>query len=881
MERKPPNDSQRRIPVMSRTPHLVYEGEHLRALAMPLGGIGCGSVAICGDGGLRQWQIVNNVCHDAHVPHSFFAVRVQTGSAEPVARVLMSGAHYDDAFDPAPGVSDHVVPAASRQLLAALPGVTRIRFVGEYPMAEVHYEDDALPIAVVLEAFSPFVPLDADDSGLPAIVFRFRIENRGDSPATVSILMSQQNAVGWDGCTEVQGVRHPAYGGNLNRPFRSDGLRGIEMTNATLPADHPRWGQIVAAALDPGASVRSRWTDLKTLWRDFMADGVLTPGRSTPSRPGRTVNGALCSRLTVSPGETGSATFLLTWWFPNRQVDFPQLGFPPAESPTGRIGNHYTVRFPSARAAAEYVRDNLSRLADATLRYREAIHDTSLPTPVLDAVSSQVSTIRSPTCFRTEDGRFYGFEGCRGASTLWEGVTGGAGPLNCNHVWNYEMALAHLFPALERSMRDTEWFHQQHPSGYLPHRVVLPLSVPPLWDRPIWGPIEPALDGLLGAILSTYREYLASGDQDWLRSVWPHVRLALAYVMSNHDRGDGIIDGPQPNTYDVAIQGPNSFIGGLYLAALRAGEEMARLVNQPEDVQGYRRRFESGREATERELWGGEYYVHRFDPVTQGLMAYGEGCLSAQLVGQWWAHILGLGHLFEPERVRRALASIYKYNLKKNLKGLDLTGRRFLREDESGLLNCTWPKGGRSANPLLYSEEVHTGMEYAVAGAMLFEGMIDEALDIVTATRSRQDGRLRSPWNDVEYGDHYVRAMSSWALLEAAAGYRYDSSASRMAFAPRIGAEDFRCLFVASEGWGRFRQRLTGDTLRAELRLDWGRLTLRQLGLAVAAHDLRVMLEGQIVSAAAELDGAGLTLRFAEPVTIMAGQTLSVEGPTG
>jgi hypothetical protein len=170
-------------------------------------------------------------------------------------------------------------------------------------------------------------------------------------------------------------------------------------------------------------------------------------------------------------------------------------------------------------------------------------------------------------------------------------------------------------------------------------------------------------------------------------------------------------------------------------------------------------------------------------------------------------------------------------------------------------------------------------MEYAVAGAMLFEGMIDEALKIVAATRGRQDGRLRSPWNDVEYGDHYVRAMSSWALLEAAAGYRYDAGAGRMAFAPRIGAEDFRCLFVASQGWGSYRQRLTGDTFRAELRLDWGQLTLRRLELAVAARDLRVALEGQTVPAAAEPDGAGLTLRFAEPVTIVAGQALSVEGP--
>ncbi|MGQ9571726.1 MAG: GH116 family glycosyl-hydrolase [Dehalococcoidia bacterium] len=866
---------------MSRAPQLVYEGEHLRALAMPLGGIGCGQVAICGDGGLRQWQIFNNICHYAHVPHSFFAVRAQMGGAEPVARVLMSASHYDDAFAPAPAASDHVVAEASRRLLATQPGVARIRFIGEYPFAELQYEDDALPIAVSLEAFSPFIPLDAEDSGLPVVVFAFRVENRADSLAAVSLLMTQQNAVGWDGETEIKGVRHAAYGGNRNKPFRSPSLRGVEMTNLGLPADHPRWGQMVVAVCDPNASVRARWTDLGALWRDFVADGALSSSGSQPSQAGRTVNSAVCTRLAVEPGSTGSATFLLAWWFPNRQIDWLQPGFDPADSPKGCIGNHYAVRFPSARAVADYVADNLRRLTDSSRRFREALHDTTLPMPLLDAVSSQVSVIRSPTCFRTEDGRFYGFEGCRGASTPWEGFVGGAGPLNCTHVWNYEMAVARLFPALERTMRDTEWRYQQHPSGYLPHRVVLPLTVPRPWSRPSFGPVEPALDGLLGAVLKTYREYLASGDVGWLRSLWPNLRLALEYVMSNHDRGDGVIDGPQPNTYDVAIEGPNTFIGSLYLAALRAAEEMAGLLGEREDGERYRQRFESGREAMERELWHGEYYVHRFDPATQAVMAYGEGCHSDQLLGQWWAYVLGLGHLFDPERVREALASIHRYNFKKSMEGLVLSGRRFLRDDEAGLLNCSWPKGGRPLVPLLYSDEVWTGIEYAVAGAMLFAGMVDEALEIVAAVRSRQDGRLRSPWNDIEYGDHYVRAMSSWALLEATAGYRYDAAAARMAFAPRIGAEDFRCLFVASEGWGRYWQRLAPDAFRAELHLDWGRLTLRELALAVVASELQVTVQERVVAVDTERQDATLTLRFVEPVTLVANQALSIEGRAG
>src|SRR5699024_7043175 len=107
------------------------------------------------------------------------------------------------------------------------------------------------------------------------------------------------------------------------------------------------------------------------------------------------------------------------------------------------------------------------------------LHDSTLPTSLMESVISPITVLRSPTTFWTEDGNFYGFEGCNGISTAHHAATtGGSCPLNCTHVWNYEMTLSRLFPALERTMRETEWGLQQRPNGSLPHRVLLPRYLP-------------------------------------------------------------------------------------------------------------------------------------------------------------------------------------------------------------------------------------------------------------------------------------------------------------------------------------------------------------------------------------------------------------------
>lgn len=822
----------------------VYRKEQLRALAMPLGGLGTGSIALCGDGSLRQWQIHNQVNHSACVPHSFFAVWVRDPQTqETTARVLQSAKYYDAQTPaPPPTSNDHVVPGAQRRLMEQLPGISEIEYRGEYPIAEIEYRDEALPVRVTLEAFNPFIPLNAKDSGLPVILFGFTMTNAGEHPLETAVMATLQNAVGWDGVEPIVDAECKLYGGNVNTLRVSKDFTGILMENARLEADAAGFGSMMLGAFEPRVTYQAGWDDLGALWQDWSADGRLDNVISrSSSAAGRTKNGALATGRVLKPGETQTITFFYAWHFPNRYVNFEQGSVMEAadKGRAFRIGNQYNNWFGSAEDIAEYLSAERARLTSETCKSREVLFDTNLPHALVDAYTSQLSILRTPTCFWTEDGRFYGFEGGGGVSTphIPEGY-GGSCPLNCTHVWNYEMALSRLFPDLERNMRETEWLLQQHPSGYLPHRVLLPIELPRPWARKIGGPAKPALDGLLGAILKTYREYQADGALDWLKSVWKHVTLAVKYVWETYDPAhSGVIEGEQPNTYDVSCFGVNSFVGTLYLAALRATARMARVVGEPELAEQCDEDFCRGRAELELRLWNGDYYIQDVDLNAHPEHNWGIGCLSDQLLGQWWADRLELGDVLQSAHICRALDAIVENNFREDFVGHEQKPREFVTTDDAGLLNCTWERGGRPEVPIPYADEVWTGIEYEVAGLLLPRGKVDDALKLVAATRTRYDGTKQNPWNEIECGDHYVRAMASWALLEAALGYAYDAAGQEITFRPNVASEHIRAPFFTRDSWGTFEQRTAGHNEIVELSLAHGMLALKRVVLSARQID--------------------------------------------
>ncbi|MFI5910549.1 GH116 family glycosyl hydrolase [Dactylosporangium sp. NPDC051541] len=788
-----------------------YTGDARRAVAFPLGGLGTGHVALCGDGALRQWQLNGPPNHSGLLPDSFFAIRVS--SLEPPDDVvrLLRAAPIAPHEHPAANVSDADVPDGDRAW--RWPFVADTTFEAAYPFARVTYADPALPVAVRLEAHTPFVPLDADASALPLVRYRFTIRNDSAEFRHGFLLGTLQNAAGWDGVTPISGTRGAGYGGNVNRLLRRPGQSGVVMDHPGLDEDDPGAGELLLWT-DAPAAVLPRAHDADALLRfvetlklvaptqlgDYSAAALrealrygASPMRAPggPSPAGHTWDAGVAAAFALAPEESTTVDIVHAWWFPNRYADFDRFGPQHHYGPSRFwVGNHYATRFGGALDVLDAYLADRERLDTASRAWAEAVAASDLPVPLRETIALQPALVRSPSIFRAADGRTFAFEGALGASTRnWNGDAGGSCPLNCNHVLNYEQALARLFPAVGRDMRETE-FRMQAPDGSIPHRVVLPLYLPQLHGVPIGGPEKPALDGMLGAVLKTYRSLLDGAGLDWLRAQWPSLVSLMSYVADKWDSGDGVLRGEQPVTYDIALHGPNMFVGGLWLAALRAMREMSRRLGVDE---AYGVVFERASKAYDELLWNGEFYAQ---PSTGEAYDFGAGCLSDQLLGQWWAHELGLGHLLPPERVRGALRAIVRYNLR---SGFEQHGyREFADGAETGLVVCSWPHGGRPAVPLRYCDEVWTGVEYQVAAHCFYEGLDAEGLAIVGGVRARYDGTRRNPFNEVECGDHYVRAMAGWSLLTAWSGVRHDAAAGTRTDGARPG----RFPYVGGTAWG-------------------------------------------------------------------------------
>ncbi|MGD1008806.1 MAG: GH116 family glycosyl-hydrolase [Candidatus Aminicenantales bacterium] len=845
-------------------PQRVFEGAALREVAFPLGGIGTGTVSLGGRGNLRDWEIFNRPGKGVNLPFTFFALYFEQDGKK-LVRVLEGP--LEPPFTTGFGFRREDVPG--------LPRMEKARFKGEYPFAEVELSDSQVPLAVTLEAFNPFIPLQPEDSGIPAAVLRFRVKNLSQAPARITIAGSLLNPIGYDAEGQIGGLGNDKFGQNVNEIKRTATLRGLAMSSNKVKPGSPAFGTM--SLVTPWADITylthwvrgDWWDDLQIFWDDFAADGRLKDlAEVSPSPDKQSDIGTLGLVASISPGEEVTLPFILSWSFPNF-LDY----FDVVPEQRGRIyKNRYAERFKDSWEAAEYLQANLDRLEKDSRRFHDALFASTLPPYVLDAVSSQAAIIRTPTCLWLEGGKFFGFEGC--------GDQTGCCPLNCAHVWNYAQSLAFLFPSLERSMRETDFLNNVKPDGAMMFRTSLPLGSGVFWN------FKPAADGQMGRIISLYRDWQVSGDTAWLKKLWPQARKAMEYAWTSWDANkDGLMEGEQHNTYDIEFYGPNSMMGGFYLGALKAATEMAVAMTDWPAAKAFRALYEKGRSNYEAVLWNGEYYVQKYDQVMEKKYQVGEGCLSDQLLGQWLGMVSGLGRYLPRERIRSALGAIYKYNFRTDFRNFSNVERTYALGDEKGLLVCSWPKGGRPPLPFPYADEVWTGIEYHVASHLIYEGLVEEGLNIVKAARDRYDGRRRNPWDEVECGHHYARAMSSWGLLLALSGFSYSGPDMKMGFDPKVSAENFRTAWTAGSGWGTYAQKISdGKTAELKVEVESGGLTLMEFVFTAPASlqaaklkSLKGTLGDAVTKPAVKKTGSVVRVLWSKPVVVKPGEPLALE----
>jgi non-lysosomal glucosylceramidase len=233
---------------------------------------------------------------------------------------------------------------------------------------------------------------------------------------------------------------------------------------------------------------------------------------------------------------------------------------------------------------------------------------------------------------------------------------------------------------------------------------------------------------------------------------------------------------------------------------------------------------------------------------------------------------------------------MYKYNFKSDITDLKWS-RNVTGVKDKGLINCTWPKGGRPEVVLRYSDAIWTGVEYQVAAHLIYEGFVEEGFALVKAARDRYDGiphapiggaeaSVRNPWCEVECGGHYVRAMSSWSLLLALSGWEYDGPAHSVRFAPRHTPENFSGFFTATEGWGVVQQQAVGQGQTSKILVKSGKLIVKSLSLALLANmkpaQATVTIAGRPTPASLAVSNGRAEIRFASETVVREDEELEV-----
>lgn len=770
--------------------------------AFLLGGIGTGNISIGARGQLRDWEIFNRPAKGQNLPYSFFALWARAEGQQPIARVL------EARLQPPYNLSHGFHP----NTIAGLPRLAHSTMRGEYPIATIDFDDPELPLSISLEAYTPFIPLNPDDSGIPIAIFTYTVRNISDKTVDFTIAASLMNAVGYTGVDAFSNVKGDGFGGNINEYRSGNGIQGLFMHSVKYKPGDLRYGNMSLATFDKNITVkkqwlRSGWWDcLRDFWDDFSSDGRLDDHDYTsPSPEGSTDIGTVGVYDTLMPGQQKDVRFMISWYFPNRIRSWDQSQQTCCSSQcscSAIVRNRYAALFDSSWDAACYAAANFDRLHTLTHRFRDTLFSSTLPYYVLDALSANITVIRSTTCMWLEDGTFLGYEGCFDSAGCCDG--------NCTHVWNYAQTMAFLFPTLERNMRYTEFAVETEDNGKMNFRAYKVFG-----EGHKWANFEPAADGQCGSIMRLYREWKLSGDNGFLESLWPNAKRAMDFACSHWDTdSDGVPDGKQHNTYDIEFYGPNPLTGVMFLGALKACAEMANAMGDHDDAERYAELFKKGSRNLDKFTWNGEYYIQKLDNIDAYKYQFGQGCLADQLLGQWNAHIMGLGYLLPEEHVKQALSSVFRYNFCADLSHHANCQRTYALNDEKGLLACTWPHGGRPKLPFPYSDEIWTGSEYHVAAHLIREGFIDEGLAIVKAVRDRHDGVKRNPWDEVECGHHYARSMSSWGLIIALSGFMCDMVNKVISFNPVIKQDDFCTFWSTGTAWGIYSQKKDAATGR-------------------------------------------------------------------
>ncbi|WP_040679866.1 GH116 family glycosyl hydrolase [Niabella aurantiaca] len=786
-----------------------YQKDHLSRVAFPIGGIGAGMFCLEGTGALSHMSIYHRP-EVFNAPAIFAAIAVK--GTNPVAKVIEGPVPEWKIFGQrgaANGASGSTY---------GLPRFRSARFLARFPFATIDLADKEIPLKTTLTGWSPFIPNDEDHSSMPVGALEYTFKNTATKTVEAVFSFNSRNFVARN---EQQGTIKKTAGGFILSAAGKN-------QQPELRADFAIYTD------DPSATTERGWFRGRGFDPLTMAWGAIARGDTADTGPAADdIPGAsLLVPLKLAPGATKTIRVLMAWYVPDTAMHFgAKQAEPDKDCDAGNCCNAidfgleqkekkelpnykpwYSSFFKNIEEVTEYWRSHYTALRKDSALFRDSFYSSTLPPEVMEAVAANLTILKTPTVQRQYDGRFWAWEGCSDDNGCCHG--------SCTHVWNYAQAIPHLFPRLERSLRNTEFCESQDNKGHQTFRSNLPISN-------ATHTFHAAADGQLGGIMKVHREWRISNDGAWLRKIYPLVKKSIDYCIDTWDpKEKGVVEEPHHNTYDIEFWGPDGMCTSFYLGALQAMILMGKHLR--ENVSRYEALLQKGQQYMQTTLYDGEYFIQQIewnglkarspleDPAAKSSYSseafellkkegpkyqYGKGCLSDGVLGDWIARMCGMEGILDPEKVTSHLRSVHQYNFKKNLEDhVNPQRPTYAMGNEGGLLLCSWPKGAKLSLPFIYSNEVWTGIEYQVAAHLMLMGQVQQGLQIVKTCRDRYDGRIRNPFNEYECGHWYARAMSSYGMLQGLTGLRYDAVEKTLYIDSKVG--DFTCFLSTATGYG-------------------------------------------------------------------------------
>ncbi len=773
-----------------------------------LGGIGAGFVELRKNGKYVNWNIFNNKpketgprCELASGEHEnpedsmfFFIVRYEVEGEEPRKKLLQ--------------ISEGLGEGAMTGVIYYHPWlspVEKIEYQGRFPFVNMKFTDPDMPLIVELEAFTPFIPHDVKNSSLPGVFFNVNVTSICKKPVDVMIMATLRNNVGYDYpkryfVTELK---------------EDEKYKLCSMTCGGMDKSASSYGTQVLASLSPESCYYLGWEHRHPYYEIVLREKVLpniddTAGRNHSDRGTgeKRVNltqqgdarlfSTMARSSELAPKQSLQYSFVMSWYFPNLY----------AGNKGGmkeRIeGHYYNNFFENASEVADYMIQNKEELTARTRNFVNDFYDSSAPQFVLDQVNSQLNTfITSGRLVKSGD---FGVQEGMAPSQSW-------GPVATIDVMMYgSVPVLALFPELQKATMRAHKRHQS-PKGEIAHGL--------------HKDFEQLEDGTAGVyhrldlpgqyVLMTLRDFFWSNDRKYLEEMWSSVKKAIDYILNERDfDGNSLpsMKGIECSYDNFPMYGMASYIVSQWLAAMASAVQAAEVLGDQSAKMKYASIMQKGSRLMDQKLWNGKYYrLYNDEGGEHG--GKDEGCLTDQIVGQWVARLSGLGDILKKEHVKQALKSILNMSYQQNF----------------GLRNCSWPgdKYWHDIPENIWVDQANTcwtGVELAFASFLIFEGLYDEGLQVIKTVDDRYR-RTGLYWDHQEFGGHYFRPMSAWAILNAMLGLKINQGT--YSFDPKLTDKNLKLFFAYPDGTAHYVRNVTANDERYEIDVRSGQFNCNQL----------------------------------------------------